>query len=215
MDENKKRFLHIVQQLRELIDQENIQPGDKLPSERVLTERLQVGRSSVREALRSLELLGLIETKHGGGTYLADSQHHKLVDVVGSFILKNDQSLKEIHTIRQIHEREAIRAICKNNQYKMDTVWDSFFVRVELGESIERAEILKEIIILSGNRLSLKMWLHLAAYCYADLKVQVTAEEKPALQTMLKAIQMNYYDEAIEAYDQWIQFFGLSDIFNQ
>ena len=69
MDENKKRFLHIVQQLRELIEQENIQPGDKLPSERVLTERLQVGRSSVREALRSLELLGLIETKHGGGTY--------------------------------------------------------------------------------------------------------------------------------------------------
>ena len=73
MDDNKKRFLHIVQQLRELIEKENIQPGDKLPSERVLTERLQVGRSSVREALRSLELLGLIETKHGGGTFLADS----------------------------------------------------------------------------------------------------------------------------------------------
>ena len=62
MEDNKKRFLHIVQQLRELIEKENIQPGDKLPSERVLTERLQVGRSSVREALRSLELLGLIET---------------------------------------------------------------------------------------------------------------------------------------------------------
>jgi len=91
MDDNKKRFLHIVQQLRELIEKENIQPGDKLPSERVLTERLQVGRSSVREALRSLELLGLIETKHGGGTFLADSQHHKRVDVVGSFLLRNNQ----------------------------------------------------------------------------------------------------------------------------
>ena len=97
----------------------------------------------------------------------------------------------------------------------MDAVWDSFFIRVELGEPIERAEILKEIIILSENRLSLKMWLHLAAYCYAELKVQVTTEEKPALQTMLKAIQMNYYDEAIEAYEQWIRFFSLSDIFNQ
>jgi GntR family transcriptional regulator, transcriptional repressor for pyruvate dehydrogenase complex len=213
MDENKKRFLHIVQQLRELIEQENIQPGDKLPSERVLTERLQVGRSSVREALRSLELLGLIMTKHGGGTYLADSQHHKLVDVVGSFIL-NNQSMKEIHTIRQIHEKEAIRAICSNKQYKLDSIWDSFFIRVELGEPIDRAEILKEIIILSENRLSLKMWLQLAAYCYADIKVQVSAEEKHALQTMLKAIQMNYYDEAIEAYDQWIQFFSPNDIFN-
>ena len=60
MDESKKRFIHIVQELKNIIDQNQIQPGDKLPSERVLTEQLQVGRSSVREALRSLELLGLI-----------------------------------------------------------------------------------------------------------------------------------------------------------
>ena len=63
--EQKKVFLDIVQQLRQLIKMEEIQAGEKLPSERVLSERLGVGRSSVREALRSLELLGLIETKHG------------------------------------------------------------------------------------------------------------------------------------------------------
>ena len=55
----KKMFIQIVKQLRDLIVEQNIQPGDKLPSERVLSERLNVGRSSVREALRSLELLGL------------------------------------------------------------------------------------------------------------------------------------------------------------
>ena len=49
-------FLDIVQQLRQLIKIEKIQAGEKLPSERVLSERLGVGRSSVREALRSLEL---------------------------------------------------------------------------------------------------------------------------------------------------------------
>ncbi|WP_431810888.1 FadR/GntR family transcriptional regulator [Lysinibacillus capsici] len=48
---------------------EKIQAGEKSPSERVLSERLGVGRSSVREALRSLELLGLIETRHGEGRF--------------------------------------------------------------------------------------------------------------------------------------------------
>ena len=72
----KKRFIEIVQQLRTLIREEQIKEGDKLPSERVLSERLQVGRSAVREALRSLELLGLIETKHGGGTFLKIGRAH-------------------------------------------------------------------------------------------------------------------------------------------
>lgn len=203
INENKKRFLHIVQQLRNLIAEENIQPGDKLPSERVLTERLQVGRSSVREALRSLELLGLIETKHGGGTYLAHSQHHKLVDVVGSFIMQNEHSLKEVHTVRMLHEREAIRTICLENEQTVDSVWDNFFNRVELGEPIEREEILKELVILGGNRLSLKIWLQLSSYCYRQLKVQVTKEEKEPLLTMIKAIQMKYFKEAIESYNEW------------
>ncbi len=72
--EQKKVFLDIVQQLRQLIKIEKIQAGEKLPSERVLSERLGVGRSSVREALRSLELLVLIETRHGVGTFLASTK---------------------------------------------------------------------------------------------------------------------------------------------
>jgi GntR family transcriptional regulator, transcriptional repressor for pyruvate dehydrogenase complex len=62
-------FLYIVEQLRQLIIMGKIQAGEKLPSERVLSERLSVEQSSMREALQSLELLGLIETKHGGGTF--------------------------------------------------------------------------------------------------------------------------------------------------
>ena len=44
--------------------------GDRLPSERELSSRLNVGRSSVREALRALELVGLIETRRGEGTFI-------------------------------------------------------------------------------------------------------------------------------------------------
>ena len=54
-----KGFLQVVKQIQKIIDEEQIQIGEKLPSERKLAEKLEVGRSSVREALRSLELLGL------------------------------------------------------------------------------------------------------------------------------------------------------------
>lgn len=75
MTENQSKskvFIETVNDLKGIIQEEGIKPGGKLPSERMLAERLGVGRSSVREALRSMELLGLIQTKHGGGTYLAD-----------------------------------------------------------------------------------------------------------------------------------------------
>jgi GntR family transcriptional regulator, transcriptional repressor for pyruvate dehydrogenase complex len=51
----------------------HLQPGARIPSERRLAEELGVGRSVVREALKSLALVGLIESRHGDGTYVADS----------------------------------------------------------------------------------------------------------------------------------------------
>ena len=168
---------------------------------------MQVGRSSVREALRSLELLGLIETKHGGGTFLADSHQNKLVDIVGSFILQSNQSMVEVHSIRQMHEKEAIRKICMTSGGKVLPIWDGFFDQVEIGQPLERGEILKEIIVLSENRLALKIWLHLAAYSNQTLKQLIQPEEKLPLQMMLKAIQMNYCEEAIDAYEEWLQLF--------
>lgn len=51
----------------------HLQPGARIPSERRLAEDLGVGRTTVREALKSLALVGLIESRHGDGTYVADS----------------------------------------------------------------------------------------------------------------------------------------------
>ena len=50
-----------------------LQPGARIPSERRLAEELGVGRTVVREALKSLALVGLIESRHGDGTYVAES----------------------------------------------------------------------------------------------------------------------------------------------
>ncbi|GLC88306.1 FadR/GntR family transcriptional regulator [Lysinibacillus piscis] len=201
----KKVFLEIVQQLRQLIQTEKIQAGEKLPSERVLSERLGVGRSSVREALRSLELLGLIETRHGGGTFLATTHKHQLVEVLSMFILEDERSKKDVAQTRQIHEKEAIRIICSTKEMRTSPVWESFFVKLEIEGTVNCRDILREIMITSGNRLALKIWFQLAAYDGDRLNRQSTEDEKIMIQTLLKSLELGYQQEALKAYGQWMK----------
>jgi GntR family transcriptional repressor for pyruvate dehydrogenase complex len=59
-----------IEQIKELIVSENLEPGSQLPSERDLVEALGVGRSSIREALRILEIMGLVEVLPGKGAFV-------------------------------------------------------------------------------------------------------------------------------------------------
>ncbi|MDO8214117.1 FadR/GntR family transcriptional regulator [Conexibacter sp. CPCC 206217] len=62
---------HVAERLRELLADEHVAPGDRLPPERELATQLGVSRSSLREGLRRLSDLGIIESRQGSGTYLA------------------------------------------------------------------------------------------------------------------------------------------------
>lgn len=63
-------YQQVAAQLSSWIDQERLQPGDRLPPERELAERLGVSRTSVRQALTALQTLGLVHARHGDGVYL-------------------------------------------------------------------------------------------------------------------------------------------------
>ena len=62
----------IILNLKELINFKNFEPGDKLPSERMLAEKFGVSRSNLREALQTLELYGLVKSIPQSGTFVAD-----------------------------------------------------------------------------------------------------------------------------------------------
>jgi len=154
--------------------------------------------------LRSLELLGLIETRHGGGTFLASTHKHQLVEILSMFILEDEKSKKDVELTRQIHEKEAIRVISCTEILRTLPVWDSFFVKLEIEGRVNCRDILRELIITAGNRLSLKIWFQLAAYDGDRLNRNSTEEEKLIIQTMLKSMQLGYEKEALKAYEQWM-----------
>jgi len=64
----------VMNRVRHLIESGDLLPGSRLPSERELREGLGVGRSTVREALRALDALGLVEVRQGQGTYVRSAR---------------------------------------------------------------------------------------------------------------------------------------------
>lgn len=102
-------YEEIVKQLIELIEKGELKPGDKLPTERELAVQLNVSRTAIREALRSLELMGFIESKVGGGTFIREITLDNVIDPFSS-ILAQDQKLKmELIEVRLLLETEIVK----------------------------------------------------------------------------------------------------------
>ncbi len=70
--EPRRIYMKIVDQIRAMIERGELRPGQRLPPERVLAEQFRVSRPSVREALSALEIMGLVDSQHGDGTYVTD-----------------------------------------------------------------------------------------------------------------------------------------------
>lgn len=96
----------VARALLDYIFSGHVGPGEKLPSERQLSESFGVGRSVVREGVKSLGLLGLVEFRHGGGTYLRSSDSDLLPRVIEWGLM-----LGERHTVDLVEARQHIEAV--------------------------------------------------------------------------------------------------------
>jgi GntR family transcriptional regulator, transcriptional repressor for pyruvate dehydrogenase complex len=93
-----------VRQVKSLIDRGELQPGDKLPSERELVKRLSVSRASVREALRVLEALGLVEVQPGLGTFVSNHDMEELTGKWRTWLIEHKNEVVELLEVRQVIE---------------------------------------------------------------------------------------------------------------
>ena len=78
----------VAEQLLEHIRQQRLTPGTRMPSERELMTALNVGRSTVREALNGLALLGVIEVRHGQGAFVAALPQDNMPEELGAALAK-------------------------------------------------------------------------------------------------------------------------------
>ncbi|MGE4484018.1 MAG: FadR/GntR family transcriptional regulator [Oscillospiraceae bacterium] len=101
-----KLYEEIVDELLMRIGTGILRPGDKLPSERDLAETFNVSRAAIREAIRSLEHMGCIESRIGDGTYIKSPTLKEIIDPI-SMVFPNDKALySELIEVRLILETE-------------------------------------------------------------------------------------------------------------
>lgn len=104
----------VVNSIRSLIFQKKLNPGDKLPIETEIADGLGVSRSSVREAMKILSALGLVEVKVGNGTYVSEKMNSNVYDSFLLSLLISNPDFKEIMEFRTIIETDIIGLIIKH-----------------------------------------------------------------------------------------------------
>jgi GntR family transcriptional repressor for pyruvate dehydrogenase complex len=97
-------FEGVAQQIQRLIVDGALKPGDLLPPERELAERFGVSRSSVRDAIRSLELVGLVVPRQGEGTVVADVSPEAVVTPIASILTRKRELIGELLDVRKMIE---------------------------------------------------------------------------------------------------------------
>jgi GntR family transcriptional regulator, transcriptional repressor for pyruvate dehydrogenase complex len=195
VERGSKVYLEIVKQLRIMIEQDGLKPGDKIPSERELCERLNVGRSSVREALRALELLGLIETRRGEGTFIRDFRSNQLVQLLGTFVLQDSKAKQDVIETKYLIELDCLRLILRRDNEKQ-------LVKLKLwlngGEYTDDQFFIK-IVELADNHLFYRIWSILNDY-YDALKLPKVERTNPFYSAIVEALIGGKETDVLHAY---------------
>ena len=94
----------VIEQIMELIKNNELKPGDKLPPERELAEKLSISRGSLREAFRVLESRGFIKSKPGGGRYIREIRKNVHNDTENIILSLEKSSILELLEAREMFE---------------------------------------------------------------------------------------------------------------
>jgi GntR family transcriptional repressor for pyruvate dehydrogenase complex len=97
-----------VGQIKALIEEGRLKPGDKLPAERELIKLLSVSRTSLREALRVLEVLGLIDVRTGIGAFVKQTGAGALPAEWNALLKKTQQEMIDLLEVREALEARAV-----------------------------------------------------------------------------------------------------------
>lgn len=94
-----------IEKIKAMIVSGELGPGDRLPPEKELAERLGLSRNSMREAVKALEVIRVLDVRRGDGTYVTSLEPHLLLEAITFVVdMHDDDSLLELFAVRRILE---------------------------------------------------------------------------------------------------------------
>ena len=109
----EKVYEKVIEQIKDMIYNGELRRGDKLPSERALKKQLGVSRASIREAFSALEMIGLIESRPGKGTFIKEQADKNLLEPLSLVLLLEDDVASELLEVRKVVETDCVRLAAK------------------------------------------------------------------------------------------------------
>lgn len=105
----------VINRLTEGMRRGELRPGDKIPTEPELAESLGVARSSIREAIKILTYLGVLESKRHEGTFVCSGFEESMIDPMVYGIILNQDSFEHLMELREMTEAGLMRLAIKNH----------------------------------------------------------------------------------------------------
>lgn len=110
----EKSYMKVIDYIKGQIRKEELTIGGKLPAERELSEILGISRNSVREAIRTLDIMGVISSQQGAGNFLTGNFENNLVESLSMMFLLHQIDYKQVSQLRRALEMEALMLAIDN-----------------------------------------------------------------------------------------------------
>lgn len=156
--ENKTLQKEIVAKIRDLINYKNLEPGDKLPSERMLSEKFGVSRSHVREAIQKLEFYGILNSKPQSGTFISNIGQIAINGMIEDILSLEGQDFKSLVETRILLELKTVRmAALRRTEEDLERIklaFNAYKAKMLKGEDCLEEDLLFHLAIASASKNS-------------------------------------------------------------
>ena len=157
VSDNQEIQNSIIRKIKELINYKNLEPGDKLPSERMLSDKFEVSRSNVREAIQKLEFYGILKSIPQSGTFVANIGVVAMNGMIDYILILESPSFKSLVETRILLELKTVRLASlrrtKEDLKLIKEALDAYEKKVKSGEDAVQEDLLFHLAIAkaSGN----------------------------------------------------------------
>ena len=147
----------IISKIRDLINFKNLEPGDKLPSERMLAEKFGVSRGNLREAIQKLEFYGLLKSRPQSGTFVANIGVIALNGMVDDILQLKEPDFKSLVETRILLELKSVRLAAlrrsDDDLKQIEDALNAYSEKVRKGQDAVQEDLLFHLAIAnaSGN----------------------------------------------------------------
>lgn len=167
--QGERIYIRVLEYLKAMINEKKLAPGDKIPTERVMAEVLSASRNSIREALKIMENMGIIETRQGSGSYLCANAGKGFTESLSMLLLTCQTDYLQVSQVRRALEIQAFALALEKIREGQLAALSSALGQMDLASLSDQTDADKEfhdaVILASGNFLICQIMQALSGVC--------------------------------------------------